>query len=99
MRWPHFGGDEDLIARHPGDAQSLPYLALVVVHFGGIDVAIAEAKGLLDDPRASASAQLPGAQPEKRDARASRLDGRYHCRCHGRELTTLRLGREPGLGG
>jgi hypothetical protein len=44
-----------------GGAQTLADLALVVVHFRGVDVAIAQAQRLLDHSHTSTPAQVPGA--------------------------------------
>ena len=54
----HFGGDDHLGAL-AGGAHALADFALVVVHLRGVDVAIADADRLLDDPRAVAPAQAP----------------------------------------
>ena len=62
VRRPYLGGDEDFLARDARGAQPLPHFALVVVHFGGIDVAVAEPQRLLDDARTDAPAQFPGAE-------------------------------------
>src|SRR5262245_27294902 len=70
VRLPHLRGDEDLVALDAGGAQALADLALVVVHRGGIDVAVAEPQRLLDHARADAAAQVPGAEPDERNARA-----------------------------
>ncbi len=67
MRGPDLGGEEDLIALDARKAQALADLAFVVVHLRGVDVAIAEPQCLLDETRAGASAQFPGAQPDRRD--------------------------------
>ena len=73
MRRPDLGDDEHLVALDAGGAQPLPDLALVVVHLGGVDVAIAEPQRLLDDARAGAPAQVPGAETDERDAGAVAL--------------------------
>ena len=65
MIGPDFCGDEHLVARHAGGAQPLADLALVLVDLRGVEVAIAEPQRLLDQPRADASAQLPGAEPDR----------------------------------
>src|SRR5581483_6569870 len=65
-----------------GSVQALPYFSFIVVHFRGVDVAIAEAKRLLDHPRAAASAQLPGAEPKKRDPGAVRGNFRAYRGTH-----------------
>ena len=74
MRGPDLGGEEYLVALHAGGAQALADLALVLVDLRGVDVAIAEPQRLLDDARAGASAQFPGAQPDRRDFCAVGLD-------------------------
>ena len=48
-------------------AQALADLAFVLVDLRGVDVAIAELDRLLDQPRAGSPAQLPGAEPDRRD--------------------------------
>src|SRR5262245_39636735 len=78
MRLPHLGGDEHLVARHARGTQALAHLALVVVHLGGVDVAIAEPQRLLDNARAIAPAQVPGAEPDRRYLRAFGLDEGGH---------------------
>ena len=74
MRRPDLGGDEHVVALDAGCAQSFADLALVVVHLRGIDVAVAKPQRLLDDPRAGATAQIPGAEPDQRNAGAMRFD-------------------------
>ena len=74
MGGPDLGGDEDLVALDAGGAQALADLALVLVDLRGVDVAIAEPQRLLDQPRAGASAQFPGAEPDRRDSGAIGLD-------------------------
>ena len=78
MRRPHLGGDEHLVARDARGAQRLADLALVVVHLRRVDVAIAEPQRLLDDARAGAPAQLPGAETDQRNTRAVRVDDLHH---------------------
>ena len=85
MVGPDFRGDEDLAAFHSGGAQPLAHVALVIVHFRGVDVAIAEPQSLFDHARAGAPAQLPGAKPEQRNFRAVGLDDR--CRSDRRHGT------------
>src|SRR5215217_3210335 len=77
MRRPDLGGEEDLIALHARGAQALADLAFVFVHLRGVDVAIAEPQRLLDDPRTGASAQLPGAQPDRRNSCAIGFDKQH----------------------
>src|SRR5262249_27762251 len=74
MRRPHLGNDEYVVARHARSAQPLAHLTLVVVHLGGVDVAIAEPKRLLHNACTRAPAQIPGAEPQQRNACALRLD-------------------------
>ena len=64
--------------RTPEARSRLADLALVVVHLGGIDVAVSEPQRLLDDARTSAPAQLPGAQTHERNARTFHLDEVHH---------------------
>ena len=45
---PQLGGDEDLVARHAGAADTLGHLAFVAVGSGGVDHAIAVAQRRLD---------------------------------------------------
>src|SRR6516225_2644819 len=78
MRGPNLGGDEHFAAGEAGCAQPLPHLALVVVHLGRVDVAVAQSQRLLDDARASASTQLPGAQTHERDAGAFGFNNARH---------------------
>src|SRR6516165_8761997 len=74
MGLPHLGGDEHVAAPEARGAQRLADLALVVVHLGGVDVAVAEAERLLDRARAGAPAQVPGAEPDRGNLRTVRLD-------------------------
>src|SRR6185295_4968017 len=78
MRGPDLGGDEDLAALHAGGAQPLPDLAFVVVHLGGVDMAIAQPQRLLDHARAGLAAQVPGAETDERNLCAVGLDGLHH---------------------
>ena len=64
---PDFCGDEHLVAGNAGGAQRSADLALVLVDLRGVDMAIAEPQRLLDQPRAGPPAQLPGAEPDRRD--------------------------------
>src|ERR1700733_5070589 len=67
---PDFGGDEHRVALDARRAQALADLALVAIHLGGIDMAVAEAQGLLDDARTGALAQVPGTEADRRNPRA-----------------------------
>ena len=62
----HLGGDHHLGALARG-AHALAHFGLVAVHLRGVDVAIADADRLLDQPRAVAPAQRPGAEANDRD--------------------------------
>jgi len=75
MVLPHLGGDEHVLARNREGAQAFAHLALVAVHFRGVEVAIAEPQRLLHHLLASAPAQVPGAETDGRDARAVGFDG------------------------
>src|SRR6185295_14461482 len=59
---------------HGRGAQPLADLAFVLVHLRSVDVTIAEPQRLLHDPRADASAQIPGAQPDRRNSCAIGFD-------------------------
>jgi hypothetical protein len=74
---PDLGGDEDVVAPDPAGAQTFPDLALIAVHLGGVDVAVSEPQRLLDHPRAQPPAQIPGAETDRRNPRAVRLDIRH----------------------
>jgi len=74
MGLPDLGGDEDLVALDARCAQAVAHLALVVVHLGGVDMAIAEPQRLLDHARAGAPAHLPGPEPDRRYLGALGLD-------------------------
>src|SRR3979409_1098360 len=87
MRGPDLGGHEHVVAPDPRGAQALADLAFVLIDLGGVDVAIAELQRLLDQPRAGSSAQLPGAEPDRRNLRAAGLD-ELHVR-------VLRINRLP----
>src|SRR5262249_5887662 len=78
MRRPDFGDDKDLVASEAGGAQPLPHFAFVVVHLGGIDGTIAKPQCLRDDVGAGAAAQVPGPEPNERNARAMRFDRLVH---------------------
>jgi hypothetical protein len=78
MRRPDLGGDENALAPDPRRPQTVAHLAFVVVHLRSIDMAVAEPQCLLDDARASASAQFPGAQTYERNARAFHVDDVHH---------------------
>ena len=83
MRRPDFGGDEEFVALDAGGADAVADVALVVVHFRGVDVAIAKPQRLLDGPGAAAPAQFPGAEPDQRNFGAVGLDaGDWSNRCH-----------------
>ena len=58
------------LALDAGCAQTFADLGLVVVHFGGIDVAVAEPQRCSTMSRANVAAQIPCAEAEQRDARA-----------------------------
>src|SRR5215207_7894875 len=93
MRRPDLGGEEDLIALHARGAQALADLAFVLVHLRGVDVAIAEPQRLLDDPRAGASAQFPGAQPDRRNSCAIGFEKQH--RLHPRTSPYYGLRKQP----
>ena len=76
MRRPDLRCYEHFVALDARPAQPLAHLALVVIHFGGVDVPVAETQCLLDDAGANAAAQLPSAEPEQGNAGAFDLDGR-----------------------
>src|SRR5262249_23021433 len=79
MRRPHLGGYEYVVTLDPGRTQAVAHFAFVVVHFRRVDVAITEAERLLDHPRARAPTQLPGAEPDDRNACAVGGDRRRRC--------------------
>jgi hypothetical protein len=74
VRRPDLRGDESLVTADAGGVQPLSHLAFVVVKLRGIDVAIAEPQRLLDDTGTGTPAQLPGAEPNERNAGTVRLD-------------------------
>src|ERR1700730_2071938 len=67
MRGPDLGGHEHIIALDAGGAHAVADFALVLVDLRGVDVSIAKLERLLDQPCAGAAAQLPGAEPDRRD--------------------------------
>src|SRR5437763_417885 len=67
VRRPHFGDDENLVAVDPCGTQAIPHLPFVVVHFGGIDVPIADAQCPLYDSRTGGPAQIPSTQADERN--------------------------------
>src|SRR5260370_40833668 len=67
MRWPHFGGYEHVAALDARSVQALASFALIVVHFRGVDVAIAEPQSRFNDAGTGAAAQVPGSKPNERD--------------------------------
>jgi hypothetical protein len=77
---PDLGGDEDLVTFDARRAQALAHRLLVAVHGGSVDVAIAETERLLDRARASLAAQVPGAEPDQRNAGAVDVN-RLHVMC------------------
>ena len=77
MRRPDFGGQENVVALDARGIEPLADLALVVIDFGGIDVAIAEPQGLFDDARTGAAAQFPRTEPDQGDFGALGLDAGY----------------------
>src|SRR5277367_1834913 len=79
MRGPDFGGQKELVALDAGAANALSHLALVVVDFCGIDVAVAEPQRLLDHPRAGPAAQFPGAKTNQGNFCSLGLDAWYRC--------------------
>jgi hypothetical protein len=74
MRGPDLGGHKHLVAADSRCAQALADLPLVLIDLRGIDMAVTEFQRLLDDARATAAAQLPGAKPDRRDLCAVSLD-------------------------
>src|SRR5262249_39725372 len=74
MRRPHLGDDEHFVARDARGAQPFSHLALIVIHLSGVDVAIAKPQRLFNDTRADTPAQIPGAEPEQRNACAICFD-------------------------
>src|SRR5215813_8092473 len=82
MIGPHLGGDQYLLAPDAGSAQAVAHFTLILVSLGSVDVAIAEPDRLLDDARAGAAAQLPGAEPDRGDFGAVGFD-----KMHVRSLT------------
>jgi hypothetical protein len=78
MRWPYLGGDKDIGPPDARRPERLAHLALVVVHFRGVNMAVSKPQRLLDDPRAQASAQLPGAQTHERNVRALCVHDLHH---------------------
>ena len=83
MRRPDFRGHEQFVALDAGSAHAVADVALIVVHFRGVDVAVAKPQGLFDDARAGAPAQFPGAEPDQRDFGAVGLDAwDWFDRCH-----------------
>src|SRR5665647_403302 len=73
----HLGGDHHLRAQARG-AHALADRGFVVVHLRGVDVAIADADRLLDQTRAIAPAQGPGAEANDRNLETLGLDGWRH---------------------
>jgi hypothetical protein len=71
---PDLGGEENGVAVHPGFADAAADLGLVVVHAGGVDVAVAELKGVGHGPLAVFPLQPPGAEPERRHLFTLRFD-------------------------
>src|ERR1700761_4173386 len=78
MRGPDFRRHEHVVAPDARGAQPVTNLALVLIDLRGIDVAIAEPQRLLDQSRTGASAQLPGAQPDRGNDGAVGLDEQLH---------------------
>ena len=74
MVGPDFCRDENVVAPEPRGAQALADLAFVFIDLRGVDMAIAELDRLLDHARAGPPAQLPGAEPDRRDFSAVGLE-------------------------
>src|SRR5579859_3967074 len=90
MARPDLGRDENLAARHARRPQPFADVALVVVHFGGVDVPVAEPERLLDHAGAAPPAQFPGAEPEQRYRGAVGLNARdWSDRAHAFNCPTL----------
>ena len=85
IRGAHLRGQEHVVAPDAGGTQAFADLTLVLINLGGVDVAIAELDGLLDDAGAGATAQLPRPQSAGTDDGAVGLD-----RLNGRALRAER---------
>src|SRR5271169_618694 len=65
-----------------------------LLHFRGIDLPVAKAQRLLDDPRTGTPAQLPSPEAEERNLCSLRLDDRHGFLMH---IGHLRGARSPPL--
>jgi hypothetical protein len=77
MRRPDIRRQKHLAALDAGGVQAFADLALIVVDFCGVDVAIAEPQSLLDHARARTPAQFPRAEPDQGNPGALGLDAGY----------------------
>lgn len=74
------GGDEDLLARDTGGADTLSDLLLVAVDGSGIDVAVSHLQGVLDglSDLAGGGLLLRGDRQQERSARGERATSKTH---------------------
>ena len=64
VRGPNFGGQENLVARHPGGTQARPDRRFVLVGGGGIDMPVTGLERARHQPGGRVVAQGPGAEPD-----------------------------------
>src|SRR5580658_9400155 len=70
MRRPDFGGEEYVLTLDGGGFQAFADGALVIVHFRGVDMPVAEIERRLHHLGANPAAQIPGAEAKQRYAGA-----------------------------
>jgi hypothetical protein len=88
---PHLGGDEHLVARHAARPEAGADRLLVVVHRGGVDVAIARFERRADRLGALLAGEPPRAEADGGNGGAIRLDEGF------RHAILTRLGRSGPL--
>ncbi len=64
---PDFGGQEHLVTGHVMGVQGGAHGLLVLVHLGGVDVAVAQVQGLVDAAHKRLALEPEGAQPQGRE--------------------------------
>jgi len=65
---PDFGRDENVLARHTARGNASAHACFIVVHGGGVDVAIAAGQAFPDDGGGNVGLDPPGAQADARGA-------------------------------
>ena len=69
---PDLRGEKDLASRHTAGAEPCADADLVLIHRGGIDVAITDVYRLRNESRRCFVIECPGSKPDSGDVRAVR---------------------------